>query len=156
MKKVITKCWIFFMCPFWSLFVNLGYWIIRLSKIGEAREIKKQLSALPLEQAMLNFIWRADNFKDWVPWVITIASKLWTDDCDGAAIMAQWWLKEHGMKSDLVFLYDAKFTTGHCVCVSQDRKRLISNNEVLTLDADNWEANLLALFDGKFTVVIVK
>lgn len=156
MKKVITKCWIFFMCPFWSLIVNLIYWLIKINKIGEAREIKKQLSALPLEQAMLNFIWRADNLKDWVPWVITIASKLWTDDCDGAAVMAQWWLQEHGTASDLVFLYDPGFKTGHCVCVSADRTILVSNNEVLTLNADLWEANLLALFAGKFAVVIVK
>lgn len=148
---LIRKFWVKVEKPIWSFIVNLCFWIGHLNKINEAREIKRLLLLQPLEQAMQNFVWVADNWQDWSPWTLTIASRLWTDDCDGAAVMARWWFKKHGIKSEIMYLFSDK--SGHAVCVTKDRTKMVSNDRVVDLNPATWEADVLSYFGGKYTVM---
>ncbi len=153
-KIMVTKLWIKFLCPIWSFIVNLCYWINRPFGIREALLKKEIYLALPLEELIGRFKWTGDKFKDWVPWVITIANKELADDCDGAAILAKWWWKEHDIKSRIVFLYSS--TAGHAVCVKTDNTCFVSNSQVLYLDSTNWQQDLFTAFDNIYSVIIEK
>lgn len=155
-KLFITQVWINFLCPIWSFIINCFYWLFKLNKISTAKDKMNKLLSLPLVNVMNQFKWREDNFKDWYPWVITIANNNLEDDCDGAAILAKWWLKEHNISSRLVFIYSSDGKDGHAVCVSIDNTILVSNREVIDLDFTDWRQDLFNKFDNKYSVMIEK
>jgi hypothetical protein len=155
-KLTMTKFWVNVLCPIWSFIINCFYWLFKLNKISAAKDKMNKLLALPLVNVMHQFKWRDDNFKDWYPWIITIVDKNLEDDCDGAAVLAKWWLKENSISSRLVFIYSSDGKDGHAVCVSIDNTILVSNREVIDLDFTNWRQDLFNKFDNKYSVIIEK
>jgi len=153
-KLLATKLWVKVLCPIWSFIVNCFYWIFRLNHIKKYLHIKNDYSYLTLIELMNKFKWKEDNLKDWTPWVITIIARELVDDCDGAAVLAKWWYKEHASEGRIVVLYSADGNFAHSVCIKENNKEFVSNNEVVVLNPNNWEEDLLQKFGNKYSVII--
>lgn len=153
-RILLQKLWVKVMWPIWSFIVNLCYWICRPFSIKEALAKKKALLDQDLKSIMTIFWWRQDRFKDWYPWVITIVNKDISDDCDGAASLAKWWWKKHGVSSRFVYLYTENFSEGHVVCVANSNLTFVSNSEVIDIDPSNWQQDLLSRFNNMYSIVI--
>ena len=153
-KLLATKLWVKILCPTWSFIVNCFYWLFRLNRLKKYLPIKNDYSYLTLNELMSKFKWKADNLKDWNPWVITIVARDLVDDCDGAAVLAKWWYKEHASEGRIVVLYSADGKSGHAVCVRVDNKEFVSNDDVVVLNPNNWEDDLLQKFGNKYSVII--
>ena len=150
-QLLITKFWIKVEKPIWSFIVNSVFWIWHLNKINEVRTDMKALRQMPLEVVMSMFKWKEDYLKDWTPWVSTIVYKSITDDCDGAAELAKWWFKEHGVEAEILNLYSA--TEGHTICVTKDRMRMVMNERVVHLFPETWEDDIMRYFGNKYEVM---
>ena len=112
----------------------------------------KMLKALTLDAFMMKFLWQEDVMGDWTPWVMTILCNDFQDDCDGAAVLAKWWFKEHGVEAEILNLYSDK--EGHAVCVTKDREIMVTNERVVNLNPACWEKEMLDYFGNKYTVII--
>lgn len=149
---IIRKIGVYFSKPVWSFVRNCAFWAFHLDKIGEIRADMKMLSQLTLEEFMKKFLWQDDVLGDWTPWVSTILCNDFKDDCDGAATLAKWWFKERGVKADILNLYSA--TEGHTVCVTRDRKTMVTNERVVSLNPTCWEKDMLDYFWNKYETII--
>lgn len=152
LQIMIRKLWVRIEEPVWSFIVNTVFWLFRLNKIGPTRKKIDRLKVLPLSEVMARFRWRPDSLKDWTPWIMTIVYNDLQDDCDGAAALARWWLQEQGIKADILFLYSAK--TGHAVCVTRDKRLMVTNECVVELDPAAWERDMMKYFGNQYTVII--
>lgn len=148
---------LYLMRPIWSIIVNIGYWAINLgdlpSAVRKKKELKKSIKLIKhIEPIIQKFTWKEDNFKDWVPWIITIINKQYTDDCDGAAKLAHWLLNTLHQRSKIYSLFGPG--RSHAVCITKDKKYLFSNNQMIRVYwIQNWKKELLDLFEG-YTKVI--
>lgn len=149
---IIRKIAIHFSKPIWSFVRNCVFWLFHLNKIGAARKEMNAIKSLKIETLMNLFDWKEDTIGDWTPWVSTLLANDMKDDCDGAAALAKWWFKEHGIKADIFNLYSA--TAGHTVCVTWDRETMVTNERVVNLNPVNWEKEVMKYFGNKYTVVI--
>ncbi len=154
-KLFSTKLWDKILCPIWSAIVNSFYWLFRFWKIPSALSKKKEYLNIPsIQELMSKFKWREDNYKDWIPWIITIIDKDLEDDCDGAAALARWWWREHCVDARLVFLYSDDGGRGHAICVTKDNSKYVSNNIVGDLDPTDWRQDLIKKFNNVYSIVI--
>lgn len=149
---IIRKFWIRVEKPIWSFIVNSVFWLFHLNKIGEVRKIKADIKSLSIETLMERFVWVEDKAGDWTPWASTVIAKDLQDDCDGAANLAKWWFKEHGVEAEILNLYSAK--EGHTICVTKDRMRMVTNERVVHLFPETWEDDILRYFNNKYEVII--
>ena len=101
---------------------------------------------------MERFVWTEDAAGDWTPWVMTIIGQSFRDDCDGAAALAKWWFKKHEIEAEILNLYSK--TEGHAICVTMDRRTMITNERVVNLNPTCWEKEVLGYFKGKYEVII--
>lgn len=155
MKYIATKLWIYFFRPIWSFIINLCYWILHITQLTTAIKTKNLLKDLPLSEVLNQFIWTEDKFKDWIPWVITIANNLWHDDCDGSATLAKYWYKTKGIKSEIIELFDSNFKIGHAICIRKDHTEFTSNNDVIEIKNPNdWKTELFKYFNDEYSIVI--
>jgi len=143
---------VYFSKPIWSFIRNCVFWLFRLNEIGATRKDMGILKGHAIEKLMYEFTWKADSLGDWTPWVSTIVYQSLTDDCDGAAALAKWWFKEHGIKADILNLYSDK--EGHAVCVTKDRTKMVSNDRVVELHPVDWKYEMLEYFGNKYTTII--
>jgi hypothetical protein len=120
--------------------------------INEVRKIKADIKYLSIETLMEQFVWVEDKAGDWTPWVMTIICQSFKDDCDGAAVLAKWWFKQHGVEAEILNLYSDK--EGHTVCVTKDRTKMVTNERVVNLNPACWEKEMLEYFRNKYTVII--
>jgi len=150
--QIIRKFWIRVEKPIWSFIVNCVFWLFHLGKIGAVKKEMEAIKGLKIETLMNLFKWQEDVMGDWTPWVSTVIAKDLQDDCDGAAALAKWWFKEHGIKADIFNLYSA--TAGHTVCVTKDRETMVTNERVVNLNPTCWEKEMLEYFGNKYTVII--
>ncbi len=139
----------------WSFFVNILYWIPRLGKIKKTiqnlEQKRNNLKTLhDVKRLMDNFIWKEDSFKDWRPWVITIIDNNLHDDCDGAAVLGKWALKQIGIKSRIISLRGKG--SGHAVCVSKENDIMITNHKLIILDPNNFPSNMFAYFNNNYNI----
>lgn len=148
---LVNKIWIYALCPAWSFIINVLYWIPRLNRLPKYSGMLKEMQAMSLPKVMSEFIWTKDKLKDWRPWPITIIARDLKDDCDGAAIMAQWWQKKHGIPSRFVYLYS--ITSSHVICVSNDNTWAVSNQEIIKLDPNNWKIDILSKYPEYDTIL---
>ena len=149
---IIRKIAVYFSKPIWSFIRNCVFWLFRLNKIGAVRREMSVIKGLKIETLMNLFKWTEDTIGDWTPWVMTIICQSFKDDCDGAAALAKWWFKEHGIKADILNLYSDK--EGHAVCVTKDRELMVTNERVVNLNPTCWEKEMLEYFGGKYTEII--
>ncbi len=140
----------------YSFFINLEYWYLPFLRYAQARRRRKEwagriLGIGDVEMLMGHFAWTKDRRRDWRPWVITIFCRMFEDDCDGASVLGKWALLQMNepRASDIVSLWKQGEMTGHAVCVTKDRKKMISNNDVVTLTGV-FPANVYAHFDGAY------
>jgi hypothetical protein len=148
---IIRKFWIRVEKPIWSFIVNCVFWLGHLNKIGAARKEMEILKNTSLEYLMENFKWQADVVGDWTPWVLTVVYNEFEDDCDGAANLAKWWFKEHGVEAEILNLYSA--TEGHAICVTKDRTKMVTNERVVELNPATWEQDVMKYFGNKYEVM---
>ena len=143
---------VYFSKPVWSFIRNCVFWLFHLNKIGAVRSDMKMLKELTLDAFMKKFLWQEDVIGDWTPWVSTILCNDFQDDCDGAAALAKWWFKQHGIKAEILNLYSNK--EGHAVCVTKDRETMVTNERVVNLNPACWEKEMLEYFGNKYTEII--
>jgi len=143
---------VYFSKPIWSFIRNCVFWLFRLNMINEVRKIKADIKYLSIETLMERFVWKEDIAGDWTPWVMTIIRQSFKDDCDGAAALAKWWFKKHGIEAEILNLYSA--TEGHAVCVTKDRKTMVTNERVVNLNPLDWKKEVLEYFNGKYETII--
>ena len=149
---IIRKFWIKVEKPIWSFIINSVFWLGHMNKIAAVNTDKRALKKMPIEVVMEMFKWKADSLKDWTPWVSTIVYKSITDDCDGAAVLAKWWFKEHGVEAEILNLYSDK--SGHTICVTRDRTKMVSNGNVVSLIPATWEQEVMQYFNNEYEVII--
>ena len=149
---IIRKVGIHCARPLWSFTRNCVFWLVRLNDINEVRKIKADIKYLSIESLMERFVWIEDVGGDWTPWIMTIIRQSFSDDCDGAAALARWWLKKHGIEAEILNLYSA--TEGHTVCVTKNRETMVTNERVVMLHPDNWKIEVLEYFRNKYEVII--
>ena len=149
---IIRKVGINFSRPIWSFIWNCWFWLFHLNDIKEVRSIKADIKYLSIESVMESFFWKEDKCGDWTPWVMTIICQRFKDDCDGAAALAKFWFKEHGIEAEILNLYSEK--EGHTICVTKDRGTMITNERVVNLNPTCWEKEVLEYFNGKYEVII--
>lgn len=148
----IRKISIHFSKPIWSFVRNCVFWLGHLNKISAVKREMEATKGLKIETLMNLFKWQDDVVGDWTPWASTVIAKDLQDDCDGAAALAKWWFKEHGVEADILNLYSAK--EGHAICVTKDRMRMVTNERVIDLNPATWEQDVMKYFGNKYTVVI--
>ena len=149
---IIRKIAVYFSKPIWSFIRNCVFWLFRLNKISWARNEMTALRAWELEPLMAIFTWEEDKVGDWTQWVVTLVTNSFTGDCDDAANLAKWWFKQYGVEAEILNLYSDK--SGHTVCVTKDRKIMVTNERVVDLNPMNWEKEVLEYFGNKYTVII--
>ena len=149
---IVRKIGVYFSKPIWSFIRNCAFWLFHLNKIGAVRSDMKMLKELTLDAFMKKFLWQDDVMGDWTPWVMTIICNDFTDDCDGAAALAKWWFKQHGIKADIFNLYSDK--SGHTICVTKDRTKMVTNERVVHLFPETWEQDIMRYFRDKYEVII--
>ena len=148
----IRKFSVYFAKPVWSFIVNCVFWLFHLNKISAVRADMKMLKELTIDDFMKKFLWQEDVMGDWTPWVMTILCNDFQDDCDGAATLANWWFKEHGVEAEILNLYSAK--EGHAICVTKDRTKMVTNERVVELNPATWEQGVMRYFGNKYEVII--
>jgi len=157
-KLFHIKLWIIILYPIWSFIINSLYWLFHIHQLKKVLVIKKNKlrssvhSIKDVKKIMSNFKWTKDNFKDWTPWLITIINRDLKDDCDGAAILGKWLLKQINIKSSIYYLYGKN--CGHAICISSDKSLFISNHQVLYLTKINWKHKILKRFDYKYNQIV--
>ena len=149
---IIHKVGVYFSKPIWSFIRNCVFWLFHLNDINEVRKIKADIKYLSIESLMERFVWKEDAGGDWTPWIMTIIRQSFKDDCDGAAALAKWWFKEHGIEAEILNLYSA--TEGHTVCITKSRGWMVTNERVVDLNPTCWEKEVLEYFHGKYEVII--
>ena len=151
-QLLIRKFWIKVEKPIWSFIINCCFWLVHLNKIGEARKEMEAIKSLKLETLMGLLKWTEDNFKDWVQWPSTLIYNDFKGDCDDAARLGYWWFKQNGVESEILNLYSDK--SGHTICVTKDRTKMVTNERVVNLNPTCWEKEMLEYFGGKYTEII--
>ena len=151
-QLLIRKFWIKVEKPIWSFIINCCFWLVHLNKIGEARKEMEAIKSLKLETLMGLLKWTEDNFKDWVQWPSTLIYNDFKGDCDDAARLAYWWFKQNGVEAEILNLYSAK--EGHAVCITKDRKKMVTNELALELNPETWEQDMMSFFHNKYDTVI--
>lgn len=154
MKVAIAYFWKYCIRPWWEIIINLFFVLFNLNKINYVKEQKEILKKQPLKTVMKSFKWTDDHFKDWRPWIFTIIVNNLKDDCDGAASLAKWHLKENGIKSRILSIYSKKMDVGHAICVSNDNTFFVSNNDIINIDSKNWKEDIFKKFENKFSRII--
>jgi hypothetical protein len=148
----IRKLGVHFSKPIWSFIVNSVFWLFHLNKIFWVRNEMTLLKAWQLDPLMAVFTWHEDSFKDWTQWITTMVCSQFRGDCDDAAALAKWWFKEHGIKADILNLYNS--SVGHTICVTRDRTKMVSNERVVDLNPATWESDVMKYFGNKYVVMI--
>ncbi len=144
--------------PVFSFFANILYWIIHIFNLNktlkEKKRIKKEIRTVDDVIKIVNsFKWRKETI-DWFPWIITIINARMKDDCDGAAILGKWLLENIGIESEVLHLFKSNWIEGHAICVSKDKKIMISNQNFISINPNNWKFDVLKMFDFKYKYII--
>ena len=151
-QTIIRKIGAYFSKPIWSFIRNCVFWLFRLNKIGQVKKEMEATKGLKIETLMNLFKWQDDVVGDWTPWVSTVIAKDLQDDCDGAAALAKWWFKQNGVEAEILNLYSDK--SGHTICVTKDRTKMVTNERVVNLNPTCWEKEMLEYFGNKYTEII--
>jgi len=137
-----------------SFCLNCGYWAKNYRGFGEtvkAMNAYEFETINDVETFMGLFKWRKDELIDWTPWVITLFHRALSDDCDGAATMGKWAFGKIGIKAKVINLWGNGL--GHAICVTDDHRFMISNNDVATLNPENWKENVLRFHGYLFDTI---
>lgn len=140
-----------------SFVYNILYWCVHWREwdatvdVMEA-EAQRLETIYDVKRLMLTFVWTSDGFLDWQPWIETMFSRRFNDDCDGAAVLGKWALEKIGVESRIVRLWKTGSRFGHSVCISNDNKYMVSNDEVHMLDGD-FPQNVYSRFGNDFNVM---
>ena len=150
--NVLRYIGVYFSKPIWSFIRNCVFWLFRLNKIGQVKKEMEATKGLKIETLMNLFKWQDDVVGDWTPWVSTVIAKDLQDDCDGAAALAKWWFKQNGVEAEILNLYSDK--SGHTICVTNDRTKMVTNERVVNLNPTCWEKEVMEYFGNKYEVII--
>ena len=138
--------------PIWSFLINCLYWLFHFYKLPSALKerniisMKAQVFA-EIPGLLKKVTYTPDSWKDWTPWIITLIARDFKDDCDGSAVFGKFLFKCAGYKSKIKSL---RGKTGHAICVTNDGKYMISNNQLIELNG----VSPLKYFDGRYNKVI--
>lgn len=133
-----------------SFWRNLYYYVRYPYKISRAKkelaEWKNKLTDGGMQAfkiMMSQFKWRSDGAVEWIPdSPEIIVARGWTDDCDGAAVLAEWGLKQINMPCKIYRLKRA--SGGHRVCVTNDHRFFTSNGSVVSITTpEDWRKFIL-------------
>jgi len=149
---IIRKIAVYFSKPIWSFIRNCVFWLFRLNEIDWVKNEMVALRACGLESLMALFTWQEDKAGDWTQWIVTLVENNLTGDCDDAATLAKWWFRQNGVEAEILNLYSDK--EGHTVCVTKDRTKMVTNERVVQLFPETWEADVMNYFRNKYTVMI--
>lgn len=140
----------------YSFFINVGYWIKHLPEMNDACEAMGRIHLETLNdvrELMSRFKWVPDSYFDWRPWVVTMVNRDLRDDCDGAAVLGKWALKKIGIKARIVELWNTEQRTGHAICMSNDNRIMISNENVKIFPGNNWKKQAMEFHNNAFNKI---
>lgn len=134
-----------------SLFRNLYYNLRYPYKLNRAKKELTEWRAklkdgkmAAFKTMMCQFRYRSDGAVEWVPdSPEMVVARGWTDDCDGAAVLAQWGFRQIGMPCRIYRL--VRSGGGHRVCVTNDHRYFTSNGSVVEIPtATDWKNFILS------------
>ena len=83
---------------------------------------------------------------DWWPTIYVVFARNLSGDCQSAAVLGKWALKQIGISSDIYILSSGGNRSSHVIAVSKDGTIIISNNELLLVaDDSQWRDAALNL-----------
>lgn len=141
-----------------SLIYNIIYWCFNWNKwettVNVVEETGKKIKTVEdVTRFMGSFRWRNDGLLDWQPWVETAFARDFVDDCDGAAVLGKWALGNAGIDSKIVRLWKTGNRYGHTVCISNDHRIVISNNDVSEISPEDYPDAVYAYFNNDFNIM---
>lgn len=148
----IRKLGVHFSKPIWSFIRNCVFWLGHLNKIGGVRKKMAEIKIFPIKYVMSEFEWQEDMVGDWTQWISTLIYNDLEGDCDDAAALAKWWFKQHEVEAEILNLYSTK--EGHTICVTKDRKIMVTNERVVQLFPETWEDDIMRYFKNKYEAII--
>ena len=158
MKKIFKMINYYVILKVWSFIINCFYCVSHFKSIIYSFKKKTYLQELiktksDISNELKKFKWKKDKFIDWVPWITVIIDRHIMDDCDGIAVYTKWLYGLINIDIDIVWLYG--FRCAHVICVTKDRKIMISNGEHYNITDSDWEMYILNSFNNKYNEVIV-
>lgn len=138
--------------PIWSFLINCLYWLFHFYKLPSALKerniisMKAQVFA-EIPGLLKKVTYTKDSWKDWTPWIITLIARDFKDDCDGSARLGKFLFKCAGYKSKIKSL---RGKTGHAICVTNDHKWMVSNNELIDIKGKP----ILSFFNNKYDKIL--
>jgi len=158
----MDKIWIYTIRPTWSLIINFGLCLLYAHNLPaawrERRCLKATVRTLADVRAELKKAeYKPDSFKDWVPWLLTFLLRGRVDDCDGLAIFGRFLFRCTGLASEIVRLRGVidGVGVGHTVCVTKDRRWMISNCRLIRLPRKkDWRTEVLGRFGGRYDRIL--
>lgn len=148
---IIRKIAIHFSKPIWSFVRNCVFWLFRLDKIKQTKGRMSLAKGLDIDFVMVHFKWQPDKVGDWTQWISTLIYNDLDGDCDDAANLAKWWFKNHGVEAEILNLYSSKY--GHTICVTKDRRIMVTNERVVDLNPESWEQDVMKYFGNEYEVM---
>lgn len=124
--------------------VRYPYKIKRAKKELAAWKIKLKDGGLAAFRVMMSqFRYRSDGSAEWVPdSPEMVVARGWKDDCDGAAVTAEWGFRQMSMPCTIYRL--VRSGGGHRVCVTNDHRYFTSNGSVVEIpEGADWKAFVL-------------
>ena len=117
-----------------SFLRNCWFWIRHLDRWKKASEeienwTEELKTETDVEILLSEFVWISDGLVDWKPWIRTIFARYLNDDCDGAAVLTIWALKQIDKSGQYISL---KGKGGNHAIVYCDKK-IYSNGRAMRI-----------------------
>lgn len=144
----------------WDIIINIMFLLKHKSEISSAlitlKETKESVKDFnDVKEIQSRFEWTEDKTVDWRPCILVMFMKDLKDDCDGAATLGKWLLKQIGVKSDFYRL-SKSISEGHFIVISKDKTKVISNSTIYEISPENWEETTISLCSKQTGVAYTK
>jgi hypothetical protein len=135
-----------------SRFINWLFWRYNSDRrdgvdIAMVGERKNLLGLDDVRRLMHRFSWIPEPI-EWQPTVEVVFARYFTGDCQSAAALGAWALKQIHRPAHIYTL--SSRVSAHAVAISDDCTVMVSNNDVVELPMD-WHSAVLTYFDNRYT-----
>ena len=144
----------------WDIIINVMFLLKNKGLISTAlmtlKATKDSIETFDdVKDLQSQFEWVEDKVVDWRPFILAMFMKDLKDDCDGAATLGKWLLKQIGIKSNFYRL-SKSISEGHFIVISKDKKIIISNARIYEISGENWEEETIKICSKQTGVEFTK